>query len=138
MNNNENKTLYENITYPILNTTLKSYKKVKPLQKLAYYFLILLMLVFIFFFITILVLLIRKRIRKMYEKMRRLKLQQEINKIMMIDIFETRSPSLDTNISGFHSISNDSTLGEISSSNNVLSEINAKNSERNSKGSNDS
>ena len=138
MNNNENKTLYENITYPILNTTLKSSKKIKPLQKLAYYFLILLMLVFIFFFITILVLLIRKRIRKFSEKMRRLKLQQEINKIMMIDIFETRSPSLDTNISGFHSISNDSTLGDITSSNNVLSEINVKNSERNSKGSNDS
>ena len=96
------------------------------------------MLVFIFFFIAILVLLIRKRIRKMYEKMRRLKLQQEINKIMMIDIFETRSPSLDNNISGFHSIGNDSTLGDITSSNNVLSEINAKNSERNSKGSNDS
>ena len=49
MNNNENKTLYENITYPILNMTLKSSKKIKPLQKLAYYFLILLMLVFIFF-----------------------------------------------------------------------------------------
>ncbi len=138
MNNNENKTLYENITYPILNTTLKSHTKTNLLHKLAYYFLILLMLVFIFFFIAILVLLIRKRIRKMYEKMRRLKLQQEINKIMMIDIFETRSPSLDTNISGFHSIGNDSTLGDITSSNNVLSEINAKNSERNSKGSNDS
>ena len=42
---------------------------------------------------------------------------------MNIDIFETRSPSLDTNISGFHSISNDSSLGEITSSNNILSEI---------------
>ena len=140
MNNSieKNKTLLQNVTFPILNTTLKSHKKVNLLQKLAYYFLILLMLVFIFFFITILVLLIRKRIRKFSEKMRRLKLQQEINKIMMLDIFETRSPSLDTNISGFHSINNDSTLGDITSSNNVLSEINVKNSERNSKGSNDS
>ena len=129
MNNNENKTLYENITYPILNTTLKSHTKTKLLHKLAYYFLILLMLVFIFFFIAILVLLIRKRIRKMFEKMRRLKLQQEINKIMNLDIFETRSPSLDTNISGFHSINNDSTLGDITSSNNILSEINIKNNE---------
>ena len=74
----------------------------------------------------------------MFEKMRRLKLQQEINKIMNIDIFETRSPSLDTNISGFHSINNDSTLGDITSSNNVLSEINIKNNEINSKRSIDS
>ena len=88
------------------------------------------MLIFILFFILILVLLIRKKIRKMFEKMRRLKLQQEINKIMNLD--------LDTNISGFHSISNDSTLGDITSSNNILSEINAKNNEHNSKGSNDS
>ena len=138
MNNRENKTLFKNITYPIINTTLKNHKKMNLLQKLALYFLILLMLLFIFFFATIIVLLIRKRIRKMFEKMRRLKLQQEINKIMNIDIFETRSPSLDTNINGFHSINNDSTLGDITSSNNVLSEINVKNSERNSKGSNDS
>ena len=144
MNNRKNKTLSQNITliknitYPILNTTLTEHKKINLLQKIAYYFLILLMIIFISFFFFFLLLLIRKRIRKMFEKMRRLKLQQEINKIMMIDIFETRSPSLDTNISGFHSISNDSTLGEITSSNNVLAEINAKNSDRNSKGSNDS
>ena len=136
MNNHNNKTLSENITFfqsitdPILNTTINKPKKLKPLQKLAYYFLFLLMLIFILFFILILVLLIRKKIRKMFEKMRRLKLQQEINKIMNLD--------LDTNISGFHSISNDSTLGDITSSNNILSEINAKNNEHNSKGSNDS
>ena len=138
MNNRENKTFFKNITYPIINTTLKNHKKMNLIQKLALYFLILLMLLFIFFFATIIVLLIRKRIRKMFEKMRRLKLQQEINKIMNIDIFETRSPSLDTNISGFHSISNDSSLGEITSSNNILSEINSKNSDRSSKGSSDS
>ena len=127
------------MTFPILNRTLlKGHKKTNLLQTLALYFLILLMLVFTFFFIAILVLLIRKKIRQFSEKMRRLKLQKEINKIMMIDIFETRSPSLDTNISGFHSIGNDSTLGDITSSNNVLSEINVKNSDRNSKGSNDS
>ena len=138
MNNRENKTFFKNITYPIINTTLKNHKKLNLIQKLALYFLILLMLLFIFFFATIIVLLIRKRIRKMFEKMRRLKLQQEINKIMNIDIFETRSPSLDTNISGFHSINNDSTLGDITSSNNVLSEINIKNNEINSKRSIDS
>ena len=129
MNNIGNKTLFQNITNPILSTTLKNTKKLNLVQKLALYFLILLMMVFIFFFAAIVVLLIRKRIRKMFEKMRRLKLQQEINKIMNLDIFETRSPSLDTNISGFHSINNDSTLGDITSSNNILSEINIKNNE---------
>ena len=129
MNNIRNKTLFQNITNPILSTTLKNTKKLNLVQKLALYFLILLMMVFIFFFAAIIVLLIRKRIRKMFEKMRRLKLQQEINKIMNLDIFETRSPSLDTNISGFHSINNDSTLGDITSSNNILSEINVKNNE---------
>ena len=129
MNNIGNKTLFQNITNPILSTTLKNTKKLNLVQKLAFYFLILLMMVFIFFFAAIIVLLIRKRIRKMFEKMRRLKLQQEINKIMNLDIFETRSPSLDTNISGFHSINNDSTLGDITSSNNILSEINVKNNE---------
>ena len=129
MNNIGNKTLFQNITNPILSTTLKNTKKLNLVQKLAFYFLILLMMVFIFFFAAIIVLLIRKRIRKMFEKMRRLKLQQEINKIMNLDIFETRSPSLDTNISGFHSINNDSTLGDITSSNNILSEINIKNNE---------
>ena len=136
MNNSLNETLYQNLTN--INKTLLERKRIKPMQKLAYYFLILLMLIFIIFFIMILVLLIRKRIRQMFEKMRRLKLQQEINKIMNIDIFETRSPSLDTNINGFHSISNDSSLGEITSSNNILSEINSKNSDRSSKGSSDS
>ena len=129
MNNIRNKTLFQNITNPILSTTLKNTKKLNLVQKLAFYFLILLMMVFIFFFAAIIVLLIRKRIRKMFEKMRRLKLQQEINKIMNLDIFETRSPSLDTNISGFHSINNDSTLGDITSSNNILSEINVKNND---------
>ena len=129
MNNIGNKTLFQNITNPILSTTLKNTKKLNLVQKLAFYFLILLMMVFIFFFAAIIVLLIRKRIRKMFEKMRRLKLQQEINKIMNLDIFETRSPSLDNNISGFHSINNDSTLGDITSSNNILSEINVKNNE---------
>ena len=144
MNNRKNETLFKNIssiqntTLSVLNITLKKNHKLKPLQKIAYYFLILLILIFISFFIIILVLIIRKQIRRMFEKMRRLKLQQEINKIMMIDIFENRSPSLDTNSSGFHSISNDSTLGEITSSNNILSEINAKNGENNSKESNDS
>ena len=138
MNNYKNETLGKNITNSFTNITLHHNKKINLLQKLSYYFLILLFTIFIFFFIAIIILLIRKQIRKMYEKMRRLKLQQEINKIMNLDIFETRSRSLDTNISGFHSISNDSSLGEITNSSNILSEINAKNSERSSKDSSDS
>ena len=78
MNNSLNETLYQNLTN--INKALIGRKRIKPIQKLAYYFLILLMLIFIIFFIMILVLLIRKRIRQMFEKMRRLKLQQEINK----------------------------------------------------------
>ena len=138
MNNSRNETLDKNITTSFINITLHHKKKINPLQKLSYYFLILLFVILIFFFIVIIILLIRKQIRRMFEKMRRIKLQQEINKIMNLDIFETRSPSLDTNISGFNSISNDSSLGEITNSNNILSEINAKNSERSSKGSSDS
>ena len=138
MNNNKNETLYKNFTNTFLNITLTHHKKINLFQKLSYYFLILLLIIFIFFFIAIIILLIRKQLRRMFEKMRRLKLQQEINKIMNLDIFETRSPSLDTNISGFHSISNDSSLGEITNSSNILSEINVKNSERSSKDSNDS
>ena len=141
MNNSKNETIYKNITNSILNINITLHhvhKKSSPLQKLAYYFLILLIFIFITFFIFIIVLLIRKQIRRMFEKMRRLKLQQEINKIMNLDIFETRSPSIDTNISGFHSISNDSSLGEITNSSNILSEINAKSSERSSKSSSDS
>ena len=141
MNNSKNETIYKNITNSILNINITlhhRHKKSNPLQKLAYYFLILLIFIFITFFIFIIVLLIRKQIRRMFEKMRRFKLQQEINKIMNLDIFETRRPSIDTNISGFHSISNDSSLGEITNSSNILSEINAKSSERSSKGSSDS
>ena len=115
----------------VLNNTLINNKKLTSFQKCAYYFLILLLLAFIFLSITILILLIRKKLRKMYEKMRRLKLQQEINKIMSVDIFENRSPSFDTNNSGFQSLSNDSTMAEIGPSNSVLSEINIQ--ERNSK-----
>ena len=138
MNNSRNETLDKNITTSFINITLHHKKKINPLQKLSYYFLILLFVILIFFFIVIIILLIRKQIQRMFEKMRRIKLQQEINKIMNLDIFETRSPSLDTNISGFNSISNDSSLGEITNSSNILSEINAKNSERSSKGSSDS
>ena len=133
-----------NITIPnasnfIMNKTKIMHNKLKPLQKLAYYFLILLILIFIGFFIMILVLLIRKKIRKMLEKMRRIKLQQEINKIMMLDISESPN-SIDNNNLGFYSISNDSSVGDITSTNssNILSEINVHNEIRNSKGSSDS
>ena len=126
-------------SYRIINKSRIINNKLQPLQKLAYYFLILLILIFIGFFIMILVLLIRKKIRKVLEKMRRIKLQQEINKIMMLDISETPN-SLDNNNSGFYSISNDSSVGDITSTNssNILSEINIRNGVRNSKGSNDS
>ena len=111
----------------VLNNTLINNKKLTPFQKCAYYFLILLIIAFIILFVTILILLIRKRIRTMYEKMRRLKLQQEINKIMNIDIYENRSPTFDTNNSGFQSLSNDSNLGDIGPSNSVLTELNIQN-----------
>ncbi len=111
-----------------------------PLQKLLYFFLIFLLIFFLFIFIAIIVLLIRRQIHKFFEKMRRIKLQNEINKIMMIDIFETRSPPLETQNNEFHSINNDSSLSDISNSSgssNVLSEINVHNDVNNSKDSND-
>ena len=60
----------------------------------------------------------------------------------MIDIFETRSPTIDSGNNEFHSINNDSSLSDISNSsgNNVLSEINAHNNSdttRKTKNSND-
>ena len=144
MNNTKNETFLNNtflnnITNPFyINITIQHSKKIYIFQKLAYYFLLLLLTFFILFFIFILVLLIRKQIRRIFEKMRRIKLQKEINKIMNLDIFETRSPNLDTNSGGFNPVSNDSSLGEITSSNNILSEINAKNTERELKKSTDS
>ena len=112
-----------------INSTIKP-TNIKPFQKIAYYFLIFLLIFFIFIFLAILVLLIRRQVLKFLEKMRRIKLQNEINKIMMIDIFETRSPNVDSSNKEFHSINNDSSLNDLSSSfgsNNVLSEINIHN-----------
>ena len=138
----ENKFKNDTIEYQNfnqINNTIK-HSNLKPFQKIAYYFLIILMIFFLFIFITILVLLIRKQILKFLEKLRRIKLQNEINKIMMIDIFETTSPSLESPNTEFHSISNDSSLSDISnssSSNNVLSEINIHNENNSSRVSND-
>ena len=139
MNNITSNITNPNASNYIMNEKKILHNKLKPLQKLAYYFLILLLLIFIGFFIMILVLLIRKKIRKMLEKMRRIKLQQEINKIMMLDISESPN-SIDSNNLGFYSISNDSSVGDITSTNssNILSEINVHNEIRNSKGSSDS
>ena len=122
-----------------INSTIKP-TNIKPFQKIAYYFLIFLLIFFIFIFLAILVLLIRRQVLKFLEKMRRIKLQNEINKIMMIDIFETRSPTLESHNNEFHSINNDSSLSDISSSSggsNVLSEINVHNEGNSSKESND-
>ena len=102
----------------------------KPFQKIIYFSLIFLLIFFLFIFISILIILIRRHKQKSSEKMRRIKLQNEINKIMMIDIFETRSPNVDSSNKEFHSINNDSSLNDLSSSfgsNNVLSEINIHN-----------
>ena len=109
----------------------------KPFDKLKDYFLIILFIFFIFLFSVLLVILIRRRVRKISEKNRRIKLQNEINKIMMIDIFENRSPSLDSHSTEFHSINNDSTLNDISIPNNILSEIKIQNELQNSKDSNE-
>ena len=112
------------------------------LKKISYYFFIFLLILFILFFLLIIILLIRRQILKFLEKLRRIKLQNEINKIMMIDIFETRSPTIDSGNNEFHSINNDSSLSDISNSsgNNVLSEINVHNNSdttRKTKDSND-
>ena len=110
------------------------------LKKISYYFFLVLLILFILFFLLIIVLLIRRQILKFLEKLRRIKLQNEINKIMMIDIFETRSPTIDSGNNELHSINNDSSLSDISSSSggsNVLSEINVHNEGNSSKESND-
>ena len=74
------------------------------------------------------------------EKMRRIKLQNEINKIMMLDIFDNnRSPTIDSQSNDFHSINSDSSFSDItSSSRNVLSEINIQKEDHNSNLSNES
>ena len=132
-NSTNNKTnIYD---YKLNHNILKHHSHLGTFQKLGYSFLIFLFTFFIFVLIAISVLLIRRRILKFLEKMRRIKLQNEINKIMMIDIFETRSPSLDTSGNNeFHSINNDSSLSDINnSSGNVLSEINVNNDAQSSK-----
>ena len=120
-------------SFKLLNNSSKRIEQSKPLQKLGYYILMILLIFFIFILVAIVILLIRRQILKFLEKMRRIKLQNEINKIMMIDIIETRSPSLDSGNSDFHSISNDSTLSDISNSSGILSEINIHNDVHNSK-----
>ena len=124
------------IRYPGISATF-------ILKKISYYFFMVLLILFILFFLLIVILLIRRQIHKFLEKLRRIKLQNEINKIMMIDIFETRSPTIDSGNNEFHSINNDSSLSDISNSsgNNVLSEINVHNNNsdttRKTKDSND-
>ena len=121
----KNKTS-ELYNFKMLNNTIKYTRHSKPFQKQAYYFLMFLLTFFIIIFVGILILLVRRQVLKFFEKMRRIKLQNEINKIMMIDIFETRSPTIDSQNNEFHSISNDSSLSDITStsSTSVLSEIN--------------
>ena len=128
-----NNEIFRHFHFRILNES----NDLKPFNKLKDYFLIILFIFFIFLFSVLLVILIRRRVRKMIEKNRRTKLQNEINKIMMIDIFENRSPSLDSHSTEFHSINNDSTLNDISIPNNILSEIKIQNDIQNSKDSND-
>ena len=129
-NNND---IFKYFHFRILNES----DDLKPFDKLKDYFLIILFIFFIFLFSVLLVILIRRKVRKIMEKNRRIKLQNEINKIMMIDIFENRSPSLDSHSTEFHSINNDSTLNDISIPNNILSEIKIQNDLQNSKDSNE-
>ena len=131
-----NNETYEYFLFKSLNnTTIKRPKISRHFQKIGYYFLIFIFIFFIFITVGIVILLIRRQILKFMEKMRRIRLQNEINKIMMIDIFETRSPSIDSGSSDFHSINNDSILSDISnsSSRSVLSEINIHNEVNNKK-----
>ena len=128
-----NKEIFKYFLFRVLNES----NELKPFDKLKDYFLIILFIFFIFLFSVLLVILIRRKVRKIMEKNRRIKLQNEINKIMMIDIFENRSPSLDSHSTEFHSINNDSTLNDISIPNNILSEIKIQNDLQNSKDSNE-
>ena len=128
-----NKEIFKYFHFRVLNES----NELKPFDKLKDYFLIILFIFFIFLFSVLLVILIRRKVRKIMEKNRRIKLQNEINKIMMIDIFENRSPSLDSHSTEFHSINNDSTLNDISIPNNILSEIKIQNDIQNSKDSNE-
>ena len=132
MSNNKT-SLYD---YKLLNNTIKHRNLSNPLKKVGYFFLVFLLIAFLFIFISILILIIRRQILKYLEKLRRIKLKNEINKIMMIDIFETRSPGSGSEAHSFdfHSISNDSTLSDTSNnSGNVLYEIDVHNDAHNSK-----
>ena len=131
-----NNETYEYFLFKSLNnTTIKRPTISRHFQKIGHYFLIFIFIFFIFIIVGIAILLIRRQILKFMEKMRRIRLQNEINKIMMIDIFETHSPSIDSGTSDFHSINNDSIISDISnsSSRNVLSEINIHNEVNNKK-----
>ena len=130
--NNKTPELYN---YKLLNNTIKRRSLSNPFVKVGYYFLILVLIFFLFIFVAILIILIRRQILKFKEKLRRIKLQNEINKIMNLDILETGSNSSDSHNNEFHSISNDSTLSDISNSSgkNVLSEIKYQNDSQNSK-----
>ena len=132
------KSKFNNFGKGILNDALMSHKKTTFIQKLVNYSSIILIIVFVIFFIIILVLLIRKRIIQMNEKMRRLKLHQEINKLMMVDIVESKTQSFDSNNKGFQPLSNDSNSGDIGNSDSALPEININNDRRNLKSSIDS
>ena len=132
MSNNKT-SLYD---YKLLNNAIKHRNLSNPLKKVGYFFLVFLLFVFLFIFVAILILIIRRQILNYLKKLRRLKLKNEINKIMMIDIFETRSPGSGSEAHSFdfHSISNDSTLSDISNNSaNVLYEINVHNDGHNSK-----
>ena len=119
------------------NTRRRKHEYFEPI-KIGYFFIILLFIFFIFILIAIVILLIRKQIRKFGERMRRVRLQNEINKIMMIDIYETRTPSLDSGNNEFHSINSGPSLNDINnSSNSVFSEIEVNNNVHYSKYLND-
>ena len=113
-----NSTILNN--YKLINNTRRRQPEYFEPIKFGYFFIILLFIFFIFISITIVILLIRKQIVKFGEKMRRVRLQNEINKIMMIDIYETRTPSLDSGNHEFHSINNDSSLNDINNSSNSV------------------
>ena len=116
----KNNKKYDFLNLRLLNNPLNQSKGLNFFKKLGYYLLMLLIIFLILIFLAILVLLIRRKI------------QQMLNKIMMLDIFETRSPSIDSNSTDFNSVNNDSTLSDISSQRNVLSEINVHNDKQNS------
>ena len=112
----------------LFKNSSKIYKISKSLTIVGYYFGIPIILIITIFIAIIIVLLIRRKLKNVSEKMIRIKLQKEINKIMNLDIFESSTPTIDLHKFDFHSINNDSSISDLNiSTGSVFSENNNQN-----------